>query len=89
LDPPSYDDVARLTHRVVRRLTKVASRYLAEREDEYFDPDDDQATLHHALLSVAVRPPVRPQPALPLGGSELPELPPPEKGTRPVDHVLR
>jgi len=78
LDPPSDDDVARLTHRVVRRLTKLASRYLAEREDEYTDPDDEQATLQHAL-SVALRPPVRPQPALPLGGSGA-ELLPPEKG---------
>jgi len=37
---------------------------LAQSEDEYIDidPDDEQSTLQHAL-SVALRPPVRPQPA--------------------------
>jgi len=72
LEPPSGEDVARLGRRVFRRLTKIASRYLAQREDEYLDPDDEQATLQHAL-SVALRPPVRPQPALPLRGLEQPE----------------
>jgi len=72
LEPPSGEDVARLGRRVFRRLTKIATRYLAHSEDEYLDPDDEQATLLHAM-SVALRPPVRPQPSLPLGGLEPPE----------------
>ncbi len=72
LEPPSGQDVARLGRRVFRRLTKIVTRYLAKRQDEYTDPDDEQATLLHAL-SVALRPPVRPQRALPLEGSEQPE----------------
>jgi hypothetical protein len=72
LEPPSGEDVARLGRRVFRRLTKIATRYLAQRQDEYTDPDDELATLQHAL-SVALRPPVRPQRALPLGGPEQPE----------------
>jgi len=71
-EPPSGEDVARLGRRVFRRLTKIATRYLAQRQDDYMDPDDEQATLQHAL-SVALRPPVRPQRALPLGGTEHPE----------------
>ena len=78
LEPPSNDDVARLGRRVFRRLTKIASRYLAHHQDEYIDPDDEQATLQHAL-SVALRPPVRPQRALPLGGLEQPDHASPEK----------
>ena len=74
LEPPSGEDVARLGRRVFRRLTKIATRYLAQCEDDYLDPDDEQATLQHAL-SVALRPPVRPQRALPLGGLEQPEHP--------------
>lgn len=54
------------------RRRGIAARYLAKHEDDYIDPDDEQATLHHAL-SVALRPPVRPQRALPLGGLEQPE----------------
>ena len=69
LEPPSGEDVARLGRRVFRRLTKIATRYLSKRQDAYTDPDDEQATLQHAL-SVALRPPVRPQRALPLGGLE-------------------
>ncbi len=71
LEPPSGEDVARLGRRVFRRLTKIATGYLAKRQDqdEYTDPDDERATLLHAL-SVALRPPVRPQRALPLGGPE-------------------
>jgi hypothetical protein len=72
LEPPSGQDVARLGRRVFGRLTKIATRYLARRQDEYIDPDDELATLQHAL-SVALRPPVRPQPSLPLGGTEQPE----------------
>ena len=72
LEPPSGEDVARLGRRVFRRLTKIATRYLAQRQDEHTDPDDELATLQHAL-SVALRPPVRPQRALPLGGAEPPE----------------
>jgi len=72
LEPPSNEDVARLGRRVFRRLGKIASRYLAENQDEYIDPDDELATLQHAL-SVALRPPVRPQPALPLGGPKQPD----------------
>ena len=72
LEPPSGEDVARLGRRVFRRLTKIATRYLAQREDEHTDPDDERATLLHAL-SVALRPPVRPQRALPLGGPEQSE----------------
>ena len=72
LEPPSGEDVARLGRRVFRRLTKIATRYLAKRQDEYTDPDDEQATLLNAL-SVALRPPVRPQRALPLGGAEQSE----------------
>jgi hypothetical protein len=72
LEPPSGQDVARLGRRVFRRLTKIATRYLAKRQDEYIDPDDEQATLLNAL-SVALRPPVRPQRALPLGGAEQSE----------------
>lgn len=30
-------------------LTKVAHRYLAAADDEYTDPDDEMATLQHAL----------------------------------------
>jgi len=78
LPPPTDDDVARLAHRIARRLTKLVTRYLAERDEEYTDPDDEQATLQHAL-STALRPPVRPQPTLPLGGFGGPEQPPPEK----------
>jgi hypothetical protein len=72
LEPPSGEDVARLGRRVFRRLTKIATQYLAKRQHEYLDPDDELATLQHAL-SVALRPPVRPQRALPLGGAEQPE----------------
>jgi len=76
LDLPSNEDIARLGRRVFRRLTKIASRHLAHHEDEYIDigPDDEQATLDHAL-SVALRPPVRPQRALPLqlGGLDQPD----------------
>jgi len=72
LEPPSGEDVARLGRRVFRRLTKIATRYLAQRQDDYTDPDDERATLQHAL-SVALRPPVRPQRALPLGGLEQSE----------------
>jgi len=72
LEPPSGEDVARLGRRVFRRLTKIATRYLAQRQDEHTDPDDERATLQHAL-SVALRPPVRPQRALPLGGLEQSE----------------
>ena len=72
LEPPSGEDVARLGRRIFRRLTKIATRYLAQSEDDYLDPDDEQATLQHAL-SVALRPPVRPQPSLPIGGLEQPE----------------
>jgi hypothetical protein len=71
LEPPSNEDLLRLGQRVFRRLTKIASRYLDHHQDEHTDPDDEQATLQHAL-AVALRPPVRPQPALPLGGSEQP-----------------
>jgi len=74
LEPPSSEDVARLGRRVFGKLTKIATRYLAQRQDEYTDPDDERATLQHAL-SVALRPPVRPQRALPLGGPEYPEHP--------------
>ncbi len=87
LEPPSGEDIARLGRRVFRRLTKIASRYLAEHDDDdadvFIDPDDEQSTLQHAL-SVALRPPVRPvrpQPALPLGGLGGPQPPdhaPPE-----------
>ncbi len=72
LEPPSNEEVARLGRRVFRRLTKIATRYLDQRQDEYTDPDDERATLLHAL-SVALRPPVRPQRALPLGGPEQSE----------------
>lgn len=70
LPPPTDDDIARLAHRIARRLSKLATRYLVERDEEYIDPDDEQAALLHAL-STALRPPVRPQPTLPLGGPEL------------------
>ncbi len=76
LAPPSNEDIARLGRRVFRRLTKIALRHLARHEDETIDidPDDEQATLDHAL-SVALRPPVRPQRALPLqlGGLDQPD----------------
>ena len=80
LAPPSNEDIARLGQRVFRRLNKIASRHLSHHEDEYIDidPDDEQATLDHAL-SVALRPPVRPQPALPLGGLEQPDHGSPQK----------
>ncbi len=76
LPPPSDAEVARLTRRIARRLTKRARRYLEGHADEHalIDPDDEQATLQHAL-STALRPPVRPQPTLPLG--DEPEPPPP------------
>jgi len=66
LPPPTDEDVAALTHKVARRLTKVARRYLAEREDEWHDLDDEQAARDHCLQT-ALRPPVRPPPLLPLG----------------------
>ena len=75
LPPPTDDDVVRLTQRIARRLTKVARRYLADSGDELLDSDDERATLQHAL-DTALKPPVRPQPALPLGGREQP---PPDK----------
>ena len=75
LPPPSDVEVARVTRRIARRLTKRARRYLEGHADEhaFIDPDDEQATLQHAL-STALRPPVRPQPTLPLG--DEPEPPP-------------
>jgi len=66
LPPPTDEDVAALTHKVARRLTKIARRYLAEREDEWYDPDDEQAARDHCLQA-AVRPPIRPAPLLPFG----------------------
>jgi len=66
LPPPTDEDVAALTHKVARRLTKVARRYFADREDEWHDPDDEQAARDHCLQT-AVRPPVRPPPLLPFG----------------------
>jgi len=77
LEPPGPQDVTRLARRIVRRLSKIASRYLAGREDLCRDPDE-QATLSHAL-SLAQRPPVRPQGALRLSGLELPTPPRPER----------
>ncbi|MFH2008138.1 MAG: hypothetical protein ABI333_16265 [bacterium] len=50
LPPPTDEDVAALTHKIARRLTKVARRLtkvalrcLAAHEDEWHDPDDEQA----------------------------------------------
>ena len=74
LEPPGPEDVARLTRREVRRLSKITSRYLAEHEDICIDPDDEQATLDHAL-SVAHRPPLRPQGVLGPSGLEPPTPP--------------
>ena len=83
LPPPTDDDVATITHKVARRLTKVARRltkvarrYLTDREDEWYDPDDEQATRDHCLQT-AVRPPVRPAPLLPFG-EPLPSGPEPK-----------
>jgi hypothetical protein len=76
LPPPTNEDVAALTHKVARRLTKVARRYLADREDEWYEPDDEQAARDHCLQT-AVRPPVRPPPLLPFG--EPPPSGPPPK----------
>ena len=66
LPPPTDEDVASLTHKVARRLTKVAVRYLADQQDEWYGPDDEQAARDHCLQA-AVRPPVRPPPPLPFG----------------------
>jgi Putative transposase len=76
LPPPTDEDVATLTHKIARRLTKVARRYLAEHEDEWYDPDDEQAARDHCLQA-AVRPPVRPTPPLPFG-EPLPSGPEPK-----------
>jgi len=70
LPPPTDEDVAALTHKVARRLTKVARRYLADRQDEWHDPDDEQAARDHCLQT-AVRPPVRPPHLLPFGEPAL------------------
>lgn len=69
LEPPDPDDVERLARRVVRRLSKIASRYLDACEENPLDPDDARATLDHAL-SLAQRPPIRPQGALPMPALE-------------------
>jgi len=66
LAPPTDEDVAHLAYKVARRLTKVARRHLAERETEYYDPDDETAARDHCL-GVAIRPPVRPSSTLPIG----------------------
>jgi hypothetical protein len=66
LPPPTDEDVAALTLKIARRLTKVARRYLALRDDEWHEPDDEQAARDHCL-QLAVRAPVRPPPQLPLG----------------------
>ena len=71
LPPPTDEDVATLSHKIARRLAKVALRYLADHEDEWYDPDDEQATRDHCLQA-AVRAPVRPpRPTLPLGAPFL------------------
>ncbi|MFH2007990.1 MAG: transposase, partial [bacterium] len=64
----------RFNKTVKGQFESEARRYLAQSEDDSLDPDDEQATLQHAL-SVALRPPVRPQRALPLGGLEQPDHP--------------
>lgn len=76
LPPPTDEDVASLTHKIARRLTKNARRYLADRQDEWYDPDDEQAARDYCLQA-AVRPPVRPPPPLPFGGP-LPSGPEPK-----------
>jgi hypothetical protein len=75
--PPSTDaEIECLARRVTRRLAKRARRYLAGHDDEHalVDPDQEEATLQHAL-STALRPPVRMQRYLPLETD--PEPPPP------------
>jgi hypothetical protein len=77
LPPPTDAQVAHLTRRVARRLQKRARRYLEGHQDAHalVDPDDEEATLQHAL-STALRPPVRPQRALLPGLDDDPEPPP-------------
>ena len=49
LPPPTDHEIARLAHRIARRLTKIANRYLEGHDEELFDPGDEQATLQQAL----------------------------------------
>jgi hypothetical protein len=70
LAPPTDEDVAELTFKIARRLTKVARSYLAEREAEWCDPDDETAARDHCLQQ-AIRAPVRPSSTLPLGEPAL------------------
>jgi hypothetical protein len=59
LPPPTDADIVHLTARVVRRLTPIAQRRLAEAEDEFAWLDDETAQVH-AVLAEALRSPTGP-----------------------------
>ena len=66
-------------------LRTVRGRYLAERDEDYLDPDDEQAAVDHAL-DTALRAPVRPQTSLPIATAirgMTPIAPPPGPSPRP------
>jgi hypothetical protein len=56
LPPPSDDDLARLTTRVVARITALAERRRAATEDLPLDPDDEDAHLRAALAQAQLVP---------------------------------